>query len=44
MQTEIKSGNVKGRSHLKDLRVDGKIILKIVLKKLDVSLDWINFI
>jgi hypothetical protein len=33
-------GNLKGRSHLKDLDVDEKM----VLKKLDASLGWINLI
>jgi hypothetical protein len=36
MQTEVYSENLKGRSHLGDLGVDGMIILKMVLKKLDV--------
>jgi len=33
--------NLRERDHFKDIRVDGKIILKWNLKKLDRDLDWI---
>ena len=33
--------NLRERDHFKDIRVDGKIILNWILKKLDRDLDWI---
>jgi hypothetical protein len=33
MHTKFCSGNLKGRYHLEDLGVDGRIILKLILKK-----------
>jgi hypothetical protein len=33
MNTELKSENQKGRDHLEDLGVDGRIIMKCFLKK-----------
>jgi hypothetical protein len=35
-------GNLKGRSHLKDLDVDEKMVLNKLL--VDASLGWINLI
>jgi hypothetical protein len=34
-------GNLRKRDHLKDLGVDGRIILKWILKKWDGDMDWI---
>ena len=34
--------NLKGRDHLEDLDVDGRIILKCILKKLFGCVDWID--
>jgi hypothetical protein len=31
-----------GRNHLKDLGVDGRIILKWILEKWDGGMDWID--
>ena len=33
--------NLRERDHFKDIRVDGKIILNWILKKLGRDLDWI---
>jgi len=33
--------NLRERDHFIDIRVDGKIILNWILKKLDRDLDWI---
>jgi len=33
--------NLRERDHFKDIRIDGKIILNWILKKLDRDLDWI---
>jgi len=33
--------NLRERDHFKDIRVDGKVILNWILKKLDRDLDWI---
>ena len=35
-------GNPEGKNHLKDVVVDGSIILKWILKKRDEELDWID--
>jgi hypothetical protein len=35
-------GQPEGKSHLKDLGVDGRIILKSIFKTLDRGLDWID--
>jgi hypothetical protein len=33
------SGNMKGRDHLEDLSIDGRLILKLILKRLDVRVQ-----
>jgi hypothetical protein len=33
---------LKGRHHLGNLHIDGRIILKWILKKQDESMDWIH--
>jgi len=38
---EILVGRPEGKNHLKDLGVDGKIILKWIFKKLNGGMDWI---
>jgi hypothetical protein len=43
MYTEFWSGNLKGRDHMEDLGVDGRIIIEWVLKKLGGNV-WIKFI
>jgi hypothetical protein len=37
-------GNVKGRDHLEDLGVDGRIILRRILKKRSVGMACIELI
>jgi hypothetical protein len=37
MHTELQPENVRGKDHLGDLCVDGRIILKWMLKKLDMK-------
>jgi hypothetical protein len=34
--------NLREGDHLEDLGVDGRIILKWILEKLDVNMDWID--
>lgn len=38
MDTKLSSENIKERNYLKDLRVDGKIILKWKVEKHDVKM------
>jgi hypothetical protein len=35
-------GNLREGDHLKDLGVDGRIILKWIFKRLDGGVDWID--
>jgi hypothetical protein len=35
-------GNPRGRGHLEDIGVDGRIILKVIFNKLDGDMDWID--
>jgi hypothetical protein len=35
-------GKVKERDHFRKLEVDGMIILKLIFKKCDWGVDWIN--
>ena len=42
MHTEFWWGNLKERDHLEDISVDGRVILKWVIKKWDGDFDWIN--
>ena len=41
VQTRVEWGNMKGRGHLKDLDLNGRIILKRIFKKWDGGMDWI---
>jgi hypothetical protein len=34
--------DLRERGHLEDLRIDGRIILKCIFKKLDEGMDWID--
>jgi hypothetical protein len=34
-------GNLRGRDHLEDLGVDGRILFKWVVKNWDGGMDWI---
>jgi hypothetical protein len=43
MRTKFWSENVKGSDHMGDLGLDGKIILKCILKKWD-GRAWTGFI
>jgi hypothetical protein len=35
-------GKLDGRNHLEDPGVDGRIVLKWIFKKQEVSVDWID--
>jgi len=35
-------GNLRGREHLEDAGVDGRIILKCIFRKSDGGMDWID--
>jgi len=39
---DFSGGNLRERVHLEDLGIDGKIILKYILKKWDGAMDWID--
>jgi len=39
MHTDFWLGNLKERDHLEHLSIDGRIILKWILKKYDVSIQ-----
>jgi hypothetical protein len=41
VHTGVEWGNMRGRGHLKGIRVDGRIILKRVFNKWDGGMDWI---
>jgi hypothetical protein len=40
--TGIRWGNLREGDHLKDLSVDGNIILKWIFERLDGDMNWIN--
>jgi hypothetical protein len=42
MYTAFWNGNLRGRAYLVDLGVDGRIMLKRILKKWDGGMDWID--
>jgi len=35
-------GNLRGRDHLEDRGIDGKIILRWIFRKWDGGMDWID--
>ena len=35
-------GNLRGRDHLEDPGVDGRVMLKWIFKKWDGDMDWID--
>jgi hypothetical protein len=37
-------GELKGKCHLEDLGVDGRIILKRVLNRWDGAVDWVDLV
>jgi hypothetical protein len=42
VETKTWSTNLKGRDQLRNLRVDGRIVLKMVLEKWDIRM-WTRF-
>jgi hypothetical protein len=34
--------NLRERYHLEDLRVDGRVILKLIFEKWNLGMDWID--
>jgi len=42
MRTGLWRGDVRERDHLTDLGVDGRTIIKWILKKWDGGMDWID--
>jgi hypothetical protein len=46
MYTKLLLGNLKGRDHLEDLGVDGRMKLKWIVKRYEgvdwIGLDWIG--
>jgi len=42
VHTGIRYRNLRERDHLENLRVDGRITLKWIFKKLDGGIDWID--
>ena len=42
MHTGIWRGNLKGRDHLGDPGLDGKIILRRIFRKWEGDMDWID--
>lgn len=40
--SRLLEGNQRERGHFKDLGVDARMMLKLLLKKLDGSVDWID--
>ena len=44
VHTALWWGNLRERDHLKYLDLDGRIILKSILKYRDEGMDWINMV
>ena len=42
MYTRFWWGNLRGRDHLEDPGVDGRVMLKWIFKKWDGDMDWID--
>jgi hypothetical protein len=40
--SRILGGNQRETGHFKDLGVDGRMMLKLLLKKLDGGVDWMD--
>jgi hypothetical protein len=44
MQTKFWFENLKGRDHLEDLSIDGKLILEWILGKQWEGVDWMHLV
>jgi hypothetical protein len=42
MHTELWWGNMRERDYVKDLGIDGRVLLKWIFKKYDGDLDWVD--